>query len=149
MNNITGLTHLILMNNINRNLRKSEKSESEESAEKHCNNALFYCKTPDGEVLSAYLIDYEDETENVIVLDDYKGYTYFSMPRDEYDAQLKNFKKTGYFDFMNKLLNTTDAKLRCMKKEKPAAIKEANHFAFFIILGFVFLIVAMFWDFAK
>lgn len=57
MNNITGLTHLILMNNINRNLRKSEKSESEESAEKHCNNALFYCKTPDGEVLSAYLDD--------------------------------------------------------------------------------------------
>lgn len=146
MNNITGLTHLILMNNINRNLHKSE---TEESAEKHCNNALFYCKTPDGEVLSAYLIDYEDETENVIVLDDYKGYTYFSMPRDEYDAQLKNFKKTGYFDFMNKLLNTTDAKLRCMKKEKPAAIKEANHFAFFTILGFVFLIVAMFWDFAK
>lgn len=45
MNNITGLTHLILMNNINRNLRKSEKT-----AEKHCNNALFYCKTPDGEV---------------------------------------------------------------------------------------------------
>ena len=114
MNNITGLTHLILMNNINRNLRKSEKS-----TEKHCNNALFYCKTPDGEVLSAYLIDYEDETENVIVLDDYKGYTYFSMPRDEYDAQLKNFKKTGYFDFMNKLLNTTDAKLRCMKKRNP------------------------------
>lgn len=144
MNNITGLTHLILMNNINRNLRKSE-----ESAEKHCNNALFYCKTPDGEVLSAYLIDYEDETENVIVLDDYKGYTYFSMPRDEYDEQLKNFKKTGYFDFMNKLLNTTDAKLRCMKKKKSAAIKEANHFAFFIILGFVFLIVALFWDFAK
>ena len=55
MNNITGLTHLILMNNINRNLRKSEKSES----------------------------------------------------------------------------------------------KEANHFTVFIILGFVFLIVAMFWDFAK
>ncbi len=144
MNNITGLTHLILMNNINRNLRKSEKS-----VEKHCNNALFYCKTPDGEVLSAYLIDYEDETENVIVLDDYKGYTYFSMPRSEYDAQLKNFKKTGYFDFMNKLLNTTDAKLRCMKKKKPAVIKEANHFAFFIILGFVFLIVSMFWVLVK
>lgn len=139
MNNITGLTHLILMNNINRNLRKSEKT-----AEKHGNNALFYCKTPDGEVLSAYLIDYEDETGNVIVLDDYKGYTYFSMPRDEYDAQLKNFKKTGYFDFMNKLLNTTDAKLRCMKKVKPAALKEEKQFAFFIILGFVFLIVAMF-----
>lgn len=83
------------------------------------------------------------------MLDDYKGYTYFSMPRDEYDAQLKNFKKTGYFDFMNKLLNTTDAKLRCMKKEKPAAIKEEKQFTFFIILGFVFLIVAMFWDFAK
>ncbi|WP_288303284.1 hypothetical protein [uncultured Treponema sp.] len=96
MNNITGLTLLIMnnmnrinqnrINHMNRNLLKSEEDS---------NDSLFYCITPDRVVLSASSISYETETENVIVETIDGALIWFCMPREEYDAQLERFKKTS------------------------------------------------------
>ena len=86
MNNITGLTLLIMnnmnrinqnrINHMNRNLLKSEEDS---------NDSLFYCITPDRVVLSASSISYETETENVIVETIDGALIWFCMPREEYD----------------------------------------------------------------
>ncbi len=150
MNNITGLTHLIMdnmnsVNRMNRNLLKSEEDS---------NDSLFYCITPDRVVLSASSISYETETENVIVETIDGALIWFCMPREEYDAQLERFKKTGVFDFMNKLDGTTEEKLRSMKQVKPVSIrKEERKFVcsifsiFFAIVGILLLLTVIFWMF--
>ena len=152
MNNITGLTHLIMenMNSINRMNRNSLKSQEDS------NDSLFYCITPDRVVITASSISYETETENVIVKTADGDLIWFCMPREEYDAQLERFKKTGCFDFMNKLVGTTEEKLRSMEQVKPVSIrKEERKFAcsiFFAIVGTLLLLTVifwMFWNFAK
>lgn len=74
------------------------------------------------------------------------------MPREEYDAQLERFKKTGVFDFMNKLVGTTEEKLRSMEQVKPVSIrKEERKFVcsifsiFFAIVGILLLLTVIFW----
>ena len=147
MNNITGLTLLIMnnmnrINHMNRNLLKSEEDS---------NDSLFYCITPDRVVLSASSISYETETENVIVETIDGALIWFCMPREEYDAQLARFKKTGVFDFMNKLVGTTEEKLRSMEQVKPVSIrKDERKFAcsiFFSIVGPLLFFTVIFWMF--
>ena len=73
------------------------------------------------------------------------------MPREEYDAQLERFKKTGVFDFMNKLVGTTEEKLRSMEQVKPVSIrKDERKFAcsiFFSIVGPLLFFTVIFWMF--
>lgn len=103
----------------------AQSASNKAKVAKQINESNLRCRLPDGEVLMALDIRYEKETNNVIV-ETAETQKWFCLPEDEFHAQMKLLVESGFCDFREHQLITTEQKLKRIKEIMPQEIEEWN-----------------------